>query len=127
MPKSLVQMQNWLKTPEHIRRILVDIDGVVDARTSAVVGTARISNGAYTTLPTDIPANFQYNPIILGGVSFSESFSLDGNLSRSYGDIELDNSDGRLDNSYLNYIFTNKKIRHYQSDFLLFYIYTENS
>lgn len=112
MPKTKTEIKNWLKTPEHIRRILVDIDGVVDATTGLAVGTARISNGAYVN-PTD---NLNYNPIIIGGVSFSESFSVDGSLSRSYGDIEIDNTNGILDSTYFNYIFVNKNITIYLGD-----------
>lgn len=112
--KSLEEIKSWLKTPEHIRRILVDISDITTINGTSI-GTVYFSNGGYTTASTDLPANISYIPKITGGVSFSESFSPTGDLSISYGDIELDNTDGSLD-YLIDYIFTNKSISIYLGD-----------
>jgi hypothetical protein len=37
-----------------------------------------LSTVAYTTLPTDTPANRAYFPVLAGGIALSESLPLDG-------------------------------------------------
>jgi len=175
---TLTELKTWLKKPEHIRRILVDIQGVTLTRSitpvsdqnlaSSYVGTTtgfvtllyttyflrqpddsgrlfwvnlidrsiltkrqvelnflpgegtsktfNFSNGAYTTSTSDTPANTSYLPLITGGVSFTESLSLDGSISLSYGDIELNNTDGGLDSYLSAYIWMNKSISIYIGD-----------
>lgn len=120
---TLAQLKAWLKTPQHIRRILVEIEGITDVNGTVVSnntfitsGTLYLSNGAYTSATTDTPANKQYLPAITGGVSFSQSLSPNGDLSVSYGDIELDNTDGKYDAAYLNLIFVRKPITIYIGD-----------
>lgn len=120
---TLTELKAWLKTPQHIRRILIEIENITDTSgtvvsngTFIVNGTLYLSNGAYTTSSTDSPANKQYLPAIVGGVSFSQSLSANGELSVSYGDIELDNTDGRYDAAYLNLVFVRKPITIYIGD-----------
>jgi hypothetical protein len=78
--------------------------------------TFYLSNGAYTSYSTDSPANKSYTPIVIGGVSFTESMSLDNSISLSYGDIELDNTNGVLDSYLSAYIWANKSISIYLGD-----------
>lgn len=111
---TLTQLKNWLKTPNHIRRILVEVSGVYNP-SGGSTATYYFSNGAYTSSPSDTPANTSYLPYIIGGVSFAENFSIDGSFSVSYGDIELLNYDGKNDN-YLNLIWTKKEINIYLGD-----------
>lgn len=68
-----------------------------------------LSTVAYTTLPTDTPANLGYTPIVASGVSFTERLSLDGKASLSYGDIEIHNEDGSFD-TWLDDVWVNRAI-----------------
>lgn len=175
---TLAQLKTWLRRPDHIRRILVDITGVTATTavtpvadqnlSTSYVGTTTgfvtllyntyflrspdsgglifwtnlidrsiltkrqvetvflggegsqstfyFSNGAYVTDPLDTPANTAYAPLITGGVSFGESLTLDGSASISIGDIELDNSNGELDQYFLSHIWTNRSINIYIGD-----------
>ena len=175
---TLAQLKAWLRRPDHIRRILVDITGVTATTavtpvadqnlSTSYVGTTTgfvtllyntyflrspdsgglifwtnlidrsiltkrqvetvflggegsqstfyFSNGAYVTDPLDTPANTAYAPLITGGVSFGESLTLDGSASISIGDIELDNSNGELDQYFLSHIWTNRSISIYIGD-----------
>jgi hypothetical protein len=56
------------------------------------------SYDAFVSSPTDTPANTPYDAKLLKGIRFSRKLSneLFGKVSSSFGDIELDNSDGFL-------------------------------
>lgn len=111
--KTLEEIKSWLKTPDHVRRILVEVEGVITGPSTTT--NYYFSNGAFISKSTDTPASTQYLPIIVGGINFSESFSLDGQLTLSYGEIELDNTNGTID-SLINYIWANKVITMYLGD-----------
>lgn len=110
--KTLSEIISWLKTPDHIRVILVEVSNVVIEGTPS---TLYLSNKAFTTTATDTPANTAYDSCIAGGISFSESLSIDGSASISYGDIEITNYNGIRD-TWLNYIWANKQIKIYIGD-----------
>lgn len=74
-----------------------------------------LSNVAYTTLPTDTPANRVYRPVVASGFAFSESLSLSGTASVSVGAIDLHNEDGALD-AWLDEVWTNRAVRVYIGD-----------
>lgn len=74
-----------------------------------------LSNVAYTTLPTDTPANRVYQPVVASGFAFSESLSLSGTASVSVGTIDLHNEDGALD-AWLDEVWTNRAVRVYIGD-----------
>lgn len=112
---TIAELKAWLKRPNHIRRILVEVEGVTTS-TGSNSTTMYFSNGAYTSSGSDTPANKSYLPIIAGGVSFSESFAPTGEISVSFGDIELSNIDGALDNTYTNLIWTRRVIKIYLGD-----------
>lgn len=108
--KSLAEIIAWLKTSTKIPVILVEVPNVLGSS-----GTYYLSNKPYVTKTTDTPSNTRYNPSIVGGVNFTESLSLSMSVSISYGDIEIDNTDGSKD-SWLNYVWANRPISIYIGD-----------
>lgn len=105
--------QAFLIDPDAIRGILVEI----------YVGTY---TGAWTEVPvyvSNIPYSTTdglvvFNPVVTGGVQFSENISLDGSISMSFGDVQIDNSSGgydfTLDSS--TYVWVNRPIKIYVGD-----------
>lgn len=110
--KSLSEVISWLKTPDHIRVILVEISGVV---IEGVSSTLYLSNKSFTTTSTDTPASTAYDSCVVGGISFNESLSLEGSASIGYGDIEIANYNGTKD-AWLNYVWANRQIKIYIGD-----------
>ena len=100
-----IEFTDWLKKGGRYT-LLVEVDTTVPRYLSTV---------AYTTLPTDSPANRAYSPVVSGGVAFTETLPLDDSATLSVGDIELNNDDGLLD-SWLDDIWVNKPIRIYIGD-----------
>lgn len=100
-----IEFTDWLKKGGRYT-LLVEVDTTVPRYLSTV---------AYTTLPTDSPANRVYSPVVSGGVAFTETLPLDGSATLSVGDIELNNDDGLLD-SWLDDVWVNKPIRIYIGD-----------
>ena len=76
-----------------------------------------LCNIAYTTLPSDTPANRAYLPCVESGVAFTERLNLasDGNASISAGDIDIANQDGAYDN-WLDDVWRNRAARVYIGD-----------
>ncbi len=101
----------WLKDQAAIRCILVE----VEVKVGASVVTRYLSNRGYVTSPTDTPANTSYIPKIVGGIKYTQSMSLDGSVSVSFGDLELNNSDGVLD-SWLDDYWANRPLKIYLGD-----------
>lgn len=104
---TLQEFQAWLNTDGR-RVVLAEIDmgeGVY----------IRLSNVAFTTLPTDAIPNRSYLPYIQGGVAFTSRLTIDGSPSVSVGDIEVTNEDGHLD-SWLDMVWTNRRIQVYYGD-----------
>ncbi len=107
--KSLEEVITWLKQPDHITAILVVIQNVPDA------SVTYLSNKPFVTSSSDTPANQKFIPCIVGGISFNESLSLNNTVNISYGDIEIDNTDGAKD-AWLQYVWTNKTVTIYIGD-----------
>ena len=101
----------WLQSADCIRCALVE----VVARIGGVETTLYLSNRNYVTASGDTPASTAYTACITGGVSFSETLSLDGTPSISYGDIEIDNRGGVRD-AWLGYVWANRQVRVYMGD-----------
>jgi len=99
------EYQAWL-VRDGYRVALIEVDTDIPRYLSTV---------AYTTLPTDTPANRMHLPCVAGGFAFSERLSLDGNPAISAGDIELSNEDGALD-AWLSEVWVNRAIRVYIGD-----------
>lgn len=97
--------QNWLKRGGRFVAL-------VEVQTSPV---RYLSTVAYTTLPTDTPANRVYSPVVAGGVALSESLPLDGSATLSVGDIEIHNEDGALDD-WLSDVWDNRRVQVFVGD-----------
>lgn len=105
------EFQAWLESPSAIRCALVE----VVANISGVETTLYLSNRGYVTGPAETPANKVYMPYLIGGVSFTESLSLEGSPSIGWGDLELKNADGSLD-GYLDYVWAGRAVNVYLGD-----------
>lgn len=101
----------WLSNQSAIRCVLVE--ATVKVGGSEIV--RYMSNRGYVTGGADSPANTVYEAIISGGVKLTESISIDASPTISFGDIEIDNTTGRLD-SWLNDIWDNRSISVYYGD-----------
>lgn len=112
MSVSLSTFTAWLKDSTAVRCVLVEVD--VKLSGGSLV-TRYLSNTGYVTSATDTPANTNYSPVVSGGVKFTESVSLDGTFSLSYGDVELCNTLGDLD-TWLNDYWTNRRIKIFIGD-----------
>jgi hypothetical protein len=103
-------ISDWLD--EGARRcILVELD----VNISGVESTLYVSTTGYASYPTDTPANKLYPADIEGGIALTESVSLEGSISVSYGDITINNPNGIYDD-WFTYIFSNRSVRIYIGD-----------
>lgn len=109
--KTLDEVKTWLKTPSHIRIILVKVEGVGNAPSS----TFYLSSKPFVTASTDTPASTAFDACLIGGVSFNGELLEDGGANIGFGDIEIENINGSRD-AWLNYIWVNKKITIYIGD-----------
>lgn len=105
------QFVEWLKNSAAIRCVLVE----VGVKTGGVETTRFLSNKGYVTSPTDTPANKQYIPCITGSVQFTETLSLEGTATMSFGDLEIENISGDKD-SWLDDVWSNRTITVYIGD-----------
>ena len=99
MSKTLAEVKDWLKTQDKIVTVLATITNVGGAPSP----TFYLSNLPY------IGTSVIYDACLVGGLSFSQSISFDGSASISYGDLEIENTDGSRD-TWLTYIWANKNI-----------------
>lgn len=109
----MLNFQTWLETPSAVRGILVEA-GVSAYNTGTSQWedtTIYLSNIGYITKDSLT----SYLPIIVGGATFSESLSLDGSLSMSFGDIEISNPNGVYDDwlDSTKFVWANKPIQVY--------------
>ena len=108
---TLTQLQDWLKSTDQIRVVLVEIEGVIGGSAPYY-----LSNRPYTTRGTDTPANKSYEAVVSGGVTFNSGIDIaGGGASIGFGDIEIDNTDGSRD-GWLQYVWANKPISIYIGD-----------
>lgn len=102
--------QEWLEDIEALRGIFVEV--YVDKE--GVETPLYLSNIGYLTQDSSI----SFLPIITTSMSTTESLALDGSLTMSFGDIEINNFSGEYD-SWLNsdiYTWVNREIRVYIGD-----------
>ncbi len=101
----------WLVHPASMRHVLVE----VGVRVAGVEMTRYLCTRGYVTGAGETPANTAYMPVVIGGIQYTEQISLTQEASLSFGDVELDNSDGALD-SWLTDIWDNRPIQAYIGD-----------
>lgn len=101
----------WLKDSSAIRCVLIE----VDVKTGSVETTRFLSNKGYVTGPAETPANTAYAPFVVGGIRFTETLSLEGTASLSFGDIEIDNLSGDRD-GWLDDVWANRSIKVFIGD-----------
>lgn len=111
--KTLAEITSWLKTSDHIKTVLVEIENV--AIGGGQSATFYLSNKPFVTAVTDTPSSTNYDPCLVGGISFSETLSLDSSISVGYGDLEIDNTGGVKD-AWVDYIWVNKPVKIYIGD-----------
>lgn len=108
--------QAWLEDPTSIRGLLVEVTAAIyNSSTSEWTETALyLSNIGYMTGD----ASTSYLPYLTGSLQTTESLSLDGSLSMSFGDIEIANTNGDLDDwlDSSKYIWVNRPIQVYLGD-----------
>ena len=105
------QLITWLKSSTAKRCVLVE----VSVSAGGVETLRYLSDKGYYTSPTSTPANTLYEPLINGGLDFTESISLDGSPSISFGTIELANIAGEID-SWIEDVWTNRSIKLFIGD-----------
>lgn len=84
----------WLKDPSAIRVVLMECQCLDE---NGNVKQLFFANRGYTSRPFDQVPNRAYLPFLKGGLDFEQTIGLDLGGSISYGDIELDNTEGDLD------------------------------
>ena len=109
--------QAWLEDPTSIRGILVEVtakDVLGAYGTAGAEVVFYLSNIGYIT--TDSLTS--YTPCLTGSLQTTETLSIDGKLSMSFGDIELMNPNGDLDNwlDSTKFIWVNRPVQIYLGD-----------
>lgn len=103
------ELITWLRSGKANRVILVEVQGVLkeDGSTTAIY----LSNKPFTSRGTDNPSNTSYTAAISGGITFSESLSLDGQPNIGFGDIQLDNRNNITGgDTWFRWVWTNKPV-----------------
>lgn len=108
--KTLEEIITWLKTPYHNSVLLVEVSEVQGG-----ASTLYLSSKPYVTSPSDTQPNTRYDPCVVGGVSFNESLSTTNTVNISYGDIEVDNTNGVKD-AWFDYIMANRPVNIFIGD-----------
>jgi hypothetical protein len=106
-----LQFQDWLNNDASIRIVL--IEATVNTGGNDVV--RYLSSGAYANGAADTPANTAYQPLVCGGIPFTEQINLDNAASLSFGDIELYNPDGVID-AWLDDVWVNRPVKAWVGD-----------
>lgn len=104
--------QAWLEDQTSIRCLLVEITAR-NVLTSTET-TFYLSNMGYITTSADVV----YLPYLTGSLQTTESLSIEGTLSMSFGDIQVANLNGDLDTwlDSTKYIWVNRSIKVYLGD-----------
>lgn len=110
MSKTVQEVQAWLLSPDSVKVLLVEVQDVNKSSAIGDIETIYLSSRSYIS-----NTGVNYNPCIVGGISYTESLNFNGNPTISFGDIELDNTDGSNDD-YLKYYWNNRPINIYLGD-----------
>lgn len=107
--KTKAEIIAWLKKPDSIRVLLVEVAAV--RLPNGSTQNFYFSNRPFISRSTDVPANQSYTAAISGGITFSESVSLDGSANVGFGDIAITNTDNILAaDTWLTYVWANKPV-----------------
>lgn len=106
-------VRDWLASDYAIRGILVEVSVRPYGSPQDIV--RYMSSFGYTTKYFDTPPNTEYEPIINGGIRFTEKLDLIGEPSLSGGDIEINNPNGEYDDWLLD-TWTNRRINVFYGD-----------
>ena len=102
----------WLKDQNAVRVILVN--ATVKTSSGSIV-TRRISNRPFVSSKTDTPPSTPYIARLIGGIKYTQSISIDGGVTVSFGDLEINNADGELD-SWIDDYWSNRELSIYVGD-----------
>lgn len=102
---------DWLASDYATRCILVEVVAQIDGVDTELY----LSNRPYATRGFETPASTLYSAVLTGSVKVTEKIGLDSANTLTYGDLELNNLDGSLDD-YLNYVWTNRSVKVYVGD-----------
>lgn len=105
------QYKDWMKSDTAMRVILVEVTPSIDGVDTPLF----LSNRGYTTHPGDTIPNIGYTSVVDGGVNINEKISVDGRGSMTYGDIELENTEGDHD-YWLDAVWRNRPIQVFFGD-----------
>jgi hypothetical protein len=111
MALTTQEFQQWLEDPAAVRCMLLETSANIAGTETQIY----LSNRNYVTSPTSSPANTAYLPVLKTSVKFTETLSLDGTGSLSYGDISIDNTTGEYD-SWLQAAWQGRVISIYIGD-----------
>lgn len=104
--------QAWLEDTAAIRAIFVEATRYNVSSTLEEI--VYLSTTGYITSSADV----SFDAILNGGITLNESLSIDGGISFSFGDIEVQNFNGDIDSwiNDANYIWVNRSIKVYLGD-----------
>jgi hypothetical protein len=101
----MVDFTAWLSDPAVPRIVLLE----VKVKSNGQEITRYLSTGAFISSSTDSPPDQYYEPILVGGLQFTEKLDIDGNGGLSGGDIDVANYGGERD-VWLDDIWDNRDI-----------------
>lgn len=98
----MLNYQTWLENPNVVRVLLVH----------ANVSISGVETTKYLSTHAARVNGIEYSPLIRNTISIDETLSLDYGASISFGDIELANNSGELD-EWLGYVWKNRSLKVY--------------
>jgi hypothetical protein len=107
----MVDFTGWLSNPTVPRVVIVE----VNVKSGGQEITRYLSTKPYTTSPTDSPANQYYDPIIVGGIQYTEVLDITGGGGMSGGDIDVANYNGERD-GWLDDVWDNRSLKAWIGD-----------
>lgn len=93
-PLTEIEFLAWLEDETAIRVVLVETQCVDENGNTELL---YFGSRGFVTKSEDGQNARAYLPLMMGGLDFKQTVSLDLNGDQSYGDIELDNTEGDLD------------------------------
>lgn len=107
----MADLAAWYANPAAQRIVLVE----VKVKSGGVETTRYLSTQPYVSSSTDTPPDQYYEPILVGGLQYTERLDIEGTGGLSGGDIDIANYGGERD-SWLFDIWDNRDIIAYIGD-----------